>query len=535
MAGGGDANGRELDQTPTWAVALVCAVIILISILLEKLLHHVGEYEKRKGCKPSLTKLLKWFRQRRKKPMLEALEKIKAELMVLGFISLLLTFGQHYIANICIPIKLADTMLPCPMKHPPQHHGPELNLPHEPDELNAPHEPKHVPDEHNLPLEPKHEPEHVAEHHRRLLWYEHRFLAGDSPASGCKKRNNNDAWEIEGEFQIIALSVSVLILHVLYVGGRNGSMKWLMTLNTMASFFRQFIRSVRKADYLTMRHGFVSVHLAPGSNFDFQKYIKRSLEDDFKVVVGISPVLWASAVIFLLLNVAGELVSSSSSSSSFFSFWMAGYVLAVHYASNFGTKLQAIITQMAVEIQERHAVVQGIPLVQVSDRHFWFGWPQLILHLIHITLFQYEFGLKSCFHQNFTLIILRVGLGIGVQIVCSYITLPLYALVTQMGSTMKRSIFDDQTSKALKNWHKNALKKKNDGKTEPAATRTLDRGKRRGEREREEKRKRKETRDERDEGEEEEEKKEKRWREGGGREEDGDGGDGGEEEKEDRR
>ena len=53
-----------------------------------------------------------------------------------------------------------------------------------------------------------------------------------------------------------------------------------------------------------------------------------------------------------------------------------------------GTKLQAIITQMALEIQERHAVVQGIPLVQVSDRHFWFGWPQLILHLIHFVLFQ---------------------------------------------------------------------------------------------------------------------------------------------------
>lgn len=31
-----------------------------------------------------------------------------------------------------------------------------------------------------------------------------------------------------------------------------------------------------------------------------------------------------------------------------------------------------------------------------------------------------------------------------------------------MGSTMKRSIFDEQTSKALKQWHKNAVKKKND-------------------------------------------------------------------------
>lgn len=42
MAGGGP-GARELDQTPTWAVALVCAVIVLISILLEKVLHKVGQ------------------------------------------------------------------------------------------------------------------------------------------------------------------------------------------------------------------------------------------------------------------------------------------------------------------------------------------------------------------------------------------------------------------------------------------------------------------------------------------------------------
>lgn len=58
-----------------------------------------------------------------------------------------------------------------------------------------------------------------------------------------------------------------------------------------------------------------------------------------------------------------------------------------------GTKLQAIITEMALEIIERHAVVQGIPLVQVSDKHFWFSWPQLILYLIHFVLFQV---LTSC-------------------------------------------------------------------------------------------------------------------------------------------
>lgn len=45
MAGGGGGGGgeRQLDQTPTWAVAAVCAVIILISIVLEKFLHRLGE------------------------------------------------------------------------------------------------------------------------------------------------------------------------------------------------------------------------------------------------------------------------------------------------------------------------------------------------------------------------------------------------------------------------------------------------------------------------------------------------------------
>lgn len=33
---------RELDKTPTWAVAGVCAVIIIISIVLEKFLHKLG-------------------------------------------------------------------------------------------------------------------------------------------------------------------------------------------------------------------------------------------------------------------------------------------------------------------------------------------------------------------------------------------------------------------------------------------------------------------------------------------------------------
>ena len=65
-----------------------------------------------------------------------------------------------------------------------------------------------------------------------------------------------------------------------------------------------------------------------------------------------------------------------------------------------GTKLQAIITRMALDIQERHAVVQGIPLVQVSDKYFWFEWPQLVLYLLHYVLFQ-VFDSSSIYNSLF--------------------------------------------------------------------------------------------------------------------------------------
>nr|GMD43570.1 MLO protein homolog 1-like [Ipomoea batatas] len=87
MAGGGGGDSQTLQETPTWALAAVCGVFIAISI---------------------------WFKKKQKKAMMEALEKIKAELMLLGFISLLLTVSTTLVARICIPPHFAHTWLPCP-------------------------------------------------------------------------------------------------------------------------------------------------------------------------------------------------------------------------------------------------------------------------------------------------------------------------------------------------------------------------------------------------------------------------------------
>ncbi|CAN7090282.1 unnamed protein product [Brassica rapa subsp. narinosa] len=445
---------RELNQTPTWAVAGVCTFFIVVSVVLEKLIHKVGT--------------VLW--DRHKKALLDALEKIKSELMVLGFISLLLTFGSSYILKICIPSHVAHTMLPCP----------------------AP-----------APLEK--EEDDKGEGHRKLLWFEHRFLS-ETSSTKCKE-GYEQLISSEALHQLHILIFFLAIFHVVYsfltmMLGRlkirgwkhweketsshhyefsTDTSRFRLTHETsfvrehtsfwtripfffyVECFFRQFFRSVGRTDYLTLRNGFIAVHLAPGSQFNFQKYIKRSLEDDFKLVVGVSPVLWASFVLFLLLNVEG------------FKILYIGSALPVIIILAVGTKLQAIMTRMALGITDKHAVVQGMPLVQGNDEYFWFRRPQLILHLIHFALFQnafqityffwiwYSFGKNSCYHPDFKIALVKVAIALGVLCLCSYITLPLYALVTQMGSRMKKSVFDEQTSKALKKWRM-AVKKKKGGK-----------------------------------------------------------------------
>jgi mlo protein len=228
----------------------------------------------------------------------------------------------------------------------------------------------------------------------------------------------------------------------------------------IVAFFRQFFTSVTKVDYLTLRMGFINAHLSPNTKFDFHKYIKRSLEDDFKVVVGISLPLWFVAILTLFLDFKGIATLT----------WISFVPLVILLAV--GTKLEIIIMEMAQEIQERASVIKGAPVVEPSNKFFWFSRPDWVLFLIHLTLFQNAFqmahfvwtlatpGLKKCYHENIGLSIMKVVVGITLQIMCSYITFPLYALVTQMGSNMKRSIFDEQTAKALSNWRNTARERK---------------------------------------------------------------------------
>ncbi|XWS28420.1 hypothetical protein CRYUN_Cryun25bG0067300 [Craigia yunnanensis] len=474
MAGG--SEGRSLEETPTWAVAVVCFVLVLISIIIERIIHMIG----------------KWFKKKQKRALYEALEKIKSEFMLLGFISLLLTVGQGLISDICISEKVGATWHPCNKKQEEQTTEAEETS--------------------------------DSEHRRRLLAISdsggifRRSLAGSSEDK-CAAQGKVPFVSSDGIHQLHIFIFVLAVFHVLYciltlalgrakMGrwkrweketktieyeishdperfryaretsfGRRHLSFWTKTpfLMWIVCFFRQFVRSVPKVDYLTLRHGFIMAHLAPQSqtNFDFQKYINRSLEEDFNIVVGISPPMWFFAVLFLLFNTHG-----------WYSYlWLPFIPLIIILLV--GTKLQVIITKMGLRIQEKGEVVKGVPVVQPDDDLFWFNNPRLILYLINFVLFQnafqlaffawtwFEFGLKSCFHEHVEDVVIRISMGVLIQILCSYVTLPLYALVTQMGSNMKPTIFNDRVATALRNWHHTAKKhvKQNKGSVTPFSSR----------------------------------------------------------------
>ncbi|QHN93106.1 MLO-like protein [Arachis hypogaea] len=341
--------------------------------------------------------------------MNEALEKIKSELMLLGFLSLLLTFGTNYIKKICIPHSIGDTMLPCKKVVSHGGDGRRRLLSFETEDDNDVLSWRRIlatsisGDDYcstkgKVPLISA-SGLHQLHIFVFVLAVSHIFYSVMTMVLSQAKMKKWKSWEAETsslEYQFSNDPARFRLAHQTSFVKQHSGWSRMPGIRWIVAFFRQFFASVTKVDYMTMRHGFINI---------------------------------------LLLV---------------------------------GTKLELIIMEMAQEIQDRTTIVRGVPVVEPNNKYFWFNRPQWILFLIHFTLFQnafqialflwtvYEFKIKSCFHENLKLILIRVILGVFLQFICSYITFPLYALITQMGSHMKKAIFEEQTAKAIKKWQKTA-------------------------------------------------------------------------------
>ncbi|TYH67918.1 hypothetical protein ES332_D06G222500v1 [Gossypium tomentosum] len=411
-----DTKARSLEETPTWAVAV-------------------------------------WQKKKPKPTLYEALEKVKTELMLMGFISFLLTVLKDSIADICISETVADTWHPC------DKHSKAKSPPKETDKCREKGEVAFVSSYgiHQL---------HIFIF---VLAIFHILYCITTYVLGSYKMKTWKTWESEAKtvkYQYYNDPERLRFVRDTSFGRRHLKF-WSRSLYL---FGLQFYGSVRKVDYLTLRHGFIMAHLPPEkeTQFDFQNYIEKSLEEDFKVVV--SSHVWFIAVLFLLAYTYGW-------RSYFYNICLIQIILMV------GTKLQVIITKMGLRIQDRGGVVWGAPVVEPGDEHFWFDSPGL-LSLIHIILFTnafqlaffawstYEFTINSCYHEKIEDIIIRISMGVIIQVLCSYVTLPLYALVNQKKTidevvretNMRSTIFDQRIEDSLKNCHHTAKENTKHGK-----------------------------------------------------------------------
>ncbi|URE41671.1 hypothetical protein MUK42_05426, partial [Musa troglodytarum] len=294
---------RELERarlTPTWAGVVVRRH--------RRHLHTVGEGPPSLR-EPDKIKFLcfQWLTEKHKKALFEALEKIKAELMILGFISLLLTFGQKYIVKICIPYKVADTMLPCSRKT-------DTGMEEEADGGHRRRLLTNALADRNgkVPLISTngHHQLHI------LIFFLAVFHVASSATAMALGRLNDAPYRIVEFIRHEFNSAAPAYRRRTYCMQTRGWKHWEGETSSPEYEFAEDpsrFRYTHETSFVR-RHTsiwnrlticFYFVHLAPGSKFNFQKHIKRTPEDDFKTVAGISPALWASALIILLLDVHG--------------------------------------------------------------------------------------------------------------------------------------------------------------------------------------------------------------------------------------
>ncbi|KAK6235389.1 hypothetical protein SCA6_010726 [Theobroma cacao] len=496
-AGEGAASTRTLQQTPTWAVATVCFVFIALSILIEHLIHLIS----------------KWLKGHKKTALFEAVEKLKSVLMVLGFMSLILTVAQSSLSKICIPNKLANTMLPC---HKSQSTKTTKAIGY--DQIWS----------HQL--------------HERTLAVDASESSSYCDSKGMTSLISQDGANQLSIFLFVLAAMQIVYSVVTMALGRAKMRRWkawekeTQTVEYQAAndpnrfrftrqttfarrhmnscaetsillwikcFFQQFFSSVAKVDYLTLRHGFISAHLSTNTTFNFQKYIQRSLEDDFKVVVGISPLMWFLVVIFLLVDVHGELECVSMGIISPIDSSAGSRNQAPGNCSKNGTssqrseqcnsrcpfgatQRQLLLAQSTQTFLDPFALhfIHGTnysPFLNPKEvlSNFLDNYSTAIIEINNTGIFHCsqnafeaaffvwvtsQYGIKSCYHEHPGIIATRMVLAVTVQVLCSYITLPLYALVTQMGSNFKSALFEEHTANAIRQWHAGVKqKRKNQG------------------------------------------------------------------------
>uniref|UniRef100_A0A0E0PFV5 MLO-like protein n=1 Tax=Oryza rufipogon TaxID=4529 RepID=A0A0E0PFV5_ORYRU len=427
--GGGAAavpeEGRSLALTPTWSVAIVLTLLVAGSLLIERSIHRLSY----------------WLKKTHRNPLHKAMEKMKEEMMLLGFISLLLAATSRIISGICIDSKYYNSNFsPCTREEVEE----SIKIKHAVSSAR-----KHLIE--------------VILHHAARRNLKARYHHNQSCAEGYESFVSHEGLEQLHRFIFVMAVTHVtyscltmllailkrLPIYQLLEGNQHladliHSALGVKIMRSSFCFLAQFGQSVVRADYLILRKGFIMTHnLAP--TYDFHDYMVRSMEEEFEKIVGVSGLLWGFVVAFMLFNINGSNLY----------FWIA--ILPVTLVLLVGAKLQYVIATLTAEGAKMNAYG---PRIKPRDDLFWFKKPEFLLWLIHFILFQWQFGYDSCFIKNHLIVYCRLILGFAGQFLCSYSTLPVYALVTQMGSKYKAALIPRRIRETMHGWGKDARRRR---------------------------------------------------------------------------
>lgn len=460
-------QGRSLVETPTYSVATVITVLVFVCFLFQRSIYRFG----------------KWLEKTRRKALFVSLEKIKEELMLLGLISLLLAQCARWISEICVNSSLFSSKFylcseedyGTTQKVLFENPSPFLNESHTP--------PKRVTTQITHQCGEGREPfvslEGLEQLHRFLfvLGITHVLYSCLTVGLAMSKIYSWRKWEnqtnlvADGNLQakknkVMRRQSTFVFHHTSHPWSRSRVLIWMLC------FFRQFKSSIKKSDYLALRLGFITKHKLPIS-YDFHKYMVRSMEDEFHGILGISWPLWGYAIICIFVNIHGLNIY----------FWLS-FIPAI-LAMLVGTKLQHVVSTLALEIGEQTGPSIGNQ-VKPRDGLFWFGKPDISLRLIQFIIFQNAFEMatfiwslwgfkkRSCFMKNHSMIIARLASGVLVQIWCSYSTVPLNVIITQMGSRFRKALVAESVRDSLHSWCKRVKERsKRDSAALSVATRSV--------------------------------------------------------------
>ncbi|XP_024454638.1 MLO-like protein 4 isoform X2 [Populus trichocarpa] len=435
-------QGRSLVETPTYSVATVITVLVFVCFLFQRSIYRFG----------------KWLEKTRRKALFVSLEKIKEELMLLGLISLLLAQCARSISEICVNSSLFSSKFYLCSE---EDYGITQKVLFE--------NPSPFLNESHIP--PK----------RITTQISHQCGEGREPFVS-----------LEGLEQLHRFLFVLGITHVLYscltVGLAMSKIyswrKWENQTNLVADGNLQ----AKKNKVMRRQSTFVFHHTShPWSrsrvliwmkhklpiSYDFHKYMVRSMEDEFHGILGISWPLWGYAIICIFINIHGLNIY----------FWLS-FIPAI-LVMLVGTKLQHVVSTLALEIGEQTGPSIGNQ-VKPRDGLFWFGKPDISLRLIQFIIFQNAFEMatfiwslwgfkkRSCFMKNHLMIIARLASGVLVQIWCSYSTVPLNVIITQMGSRFRKALVAESVRDSLHSWCKRVKERsKRDSAALSVATRSV--------------------------------------------------------------